>query len=171
MFIAEEWGEEDEELDELEELEFELLGELKGSALQQEAKEIVKDIHNSLKFKKPLAPKKSETFITNQNPNAPPTPRSNRLIPISKDTERGGHIKSKDPPILREIESLNVDIPENRIKVRDHFLKRLEYKGVQMVIEEDVPDFIGRIGKEDLTNSDKSDTDDEDNILKPQQTE
>jgi hypothetical protein len=156
MFIPEEWGEEDEELDEMEDLQFEIMGDLKGSALMGEAKDIVKEIHSTLKVKKPLKTKgmtESATFLTGMIPNSPTKalsqsvatlPKKQLLVPIQRE-EPKNHSKNRDPPILNEMEALNVDIPDNRQKVRNHFLKLIGNNGDHHNEEDDIPHQLGHV--------------------------
>ena len=117
MYLSEEWEDEDEELDEIEELEHELAKEFPDYN-EDQLKKLAKEIYTSSKTnkKKEKSPKKSEE-------PADPTKQAKVKKPKSQFQEFLKRQKDNKtiPKILDDIESLNVDIPENREKFRNFF--------------------------------------------------
>jgi len=110
MFLAENWEDEDDKIDDVEEIEHELSKEFPDYS-ENMVKELAAQIYESTQKRKEEYASKTQRVAT----------ESSYESPSKNDKAKKKTTKKKLPAILNEIESLNVDIPENREKFKEYF--------------------------------------------------
>jgi len=109
MFLAENWEDEDDKIDDIEEIEHELYKELPEYS-ENMIKELANQIYESTQKRKEEYASRTQRLATDTTYDSP-----------SQNKAKKKTTKKKLPAILNEIESLNVDIPENREKFMEYF--------------------------------------------------
>ncbi len=119
MFLAENWEDEDDKIDDIEEIEHELSKEFPDYG-ENMIKELANQIFESTQKRKEEYASKTQRIPTDTYES-----------PTKNDKAKKKTTKKKLPAILNEFESLNVDIPENREKFKEYFsnLEAQKHKG------------------------------------------
>jgi len=116
MFLAESWEDDDDKIDDLEEIEHELSKEFPDYS-EVQLQELVKQIYESTLKKREEDARKNNALRTE-------TLEDHATLDRSLNSTMGeGQKRSrkKVPAILNEVESLNIDIPENRERFKAYF--------------------------------------------------